>query len=106
MVRGASLGVAVLVGAMTGAPGLAQDTPPLPVEELMQVETLPADYPKSWVLVHDFHFNAIVDGRIAIVDSATPQLPLKGQVRAAQFANISMRPTSARSTPPRRSIRA
>jgi methylamine dehydrogenase heavy chain len=92
MVRGASLGVAGLVFAMTGGAALAQDRPPLPVEDLMQVETLPADYPKSWVLVHDFHFNAIVDGRIAIVDSANARLPLKGHVRAAQFANMLYAP--------------
>ena len=92
MVRSVSLGLAVLAGAMTGAPALAKDPPPLPVEELMQVETLPADYPQSWALVHDFHFNAIVDGRIAIIDTANPQRPLKGHVRAAQFANMLYAP--------------
>lgn len=92
MMRCASLGCAVLVFAMSGGAAAAQEQPPLPVEELSQVETLPADYPKSWVLVHDFHFNAIVDGRIAIVDTANPQVPLKGMVRAAQFANMLYAP--------------
>lgn len=92
MVRGVSLGVAGLICAMAGAAALAKAPPPLPVEDLMQVEVLPADYPASWVLVHDFHFNAIVDGRIAIIDTANPQLPLKGQVRAAQFANMLYAP--------------
>ncbi|MDK2758070.1 MAG: amine dehydrogenase [Blastomonas fulva] len=92
MMRGACSGVAVLAIGMAGLPALAQELPPLPVEELSAVEVLPADYPKSWVLVHDFHFNALVDGRIAIVDIANPQLPLKGLVRAAQFANMLYAP--------------
>lgn len=92
MMRCASFGGAVLMLGMTSAAALAQDPPPLPTEELSQVETLPADYPKSWVLVHDFHFNSLVDGRIAIVDTANPQLPLKGLVRAAQFANMLFAP--------------
>ncbi|WP_086619849.1 amine dehydrogenase large subunit [Erythrobacter tepidarius] len=92
MVHSASLGLAVLAGAMFGAPALGNNPPPLPAEELMQVETLPADYPKSWALVHDFHFNAIVDGRIAIIDTANPQGSLKGFVRAAQFANMLYAP--------------
>jgi methylamine dehydrogenase heavy chain len=92
MMRSAWSGVAVLAIGMTSAPSLAQDRPPLPVEDLAVVETLPADYPKSWVLVHDFHFNSLVDGRIAIVDTANRQLPLKGLVRAAQFANMLYAP--------------
>lgn len=92
MMRCAWLGVAVLVTGLTGTAEAAPGEPPLPIEELSQVETLPADYPKSWVLVHDFHFNSIVDGRIAIVDTANPQVPLKGMVRAAQFANMLYAP--------------
>lgn len=92
MMRCGLLGGAVFMMATVGGAALAQTPAPLPVEELMQVETLPADYPKSWVLVHDFHFNAIVDGRIAIVNSADPQSPLKGMVRAAQFANMLYAP--------------
>jgi methylamine dehydrogenase heavy chain len=92
MMRSAPLAFAVLVFATSGTASFAQEPPPLPAEELMVVDTLPADYPKSWVLVHDFHFNALVDGRIAIVDTANPQLPLKGLVRAAQFANMLYAP--------------
>lgn len=92
MMRAASLGIAVLVVGMAGSAATAQEQPPLPIEELSQVEALPADYPQSWVLVHDFHFNSIVDGRIAIVDTANPQMPLKGLVRAAQFANMLYAP--------------
>lgn len=81
-------GIAVAL-ALAASHALAQTKPPpLPEEPLMTVATLPQDYPASWVLVHDFHFNALVDGRIAIVDTQNPKLPLKGLVRAAQFANV------------------
>jgi methylamine dehydrogenase heavy chain len=60
---------------------------PLAEESLPSVAKLPAVWPQSWVTVHDFHFNAIVDGRLAVVDTADQVQPLKGLVRAAQFAN-------------------
>lgn len=62
--------------------------PPLPEEEIGKIERLPADYPAHYVLVHDFHFNALVDGRVAVVDTHDAAVPLKGLVRAAQFANM------------------
>ena len=61
---------------------------PLAEESLPSVAKLPADWPPSWVTIHDFHFNAIVDGRVAVVDTADPAQPLRGLVRAAQFANL------------------
>lgn len=70
----------------TTAPAWAKSAP-LPEEAIPSVATLPAEYPASWLLVHDFHFNALLDGRIAIVDTQNEKLPLKAQVRAAQFAN-------------------
>lgn len=66
----------------------ASAAPPLAEEPIPSVATLPADYPASWVFIHDFHFSAIVDGRVAIVDTADGRQPLKGLVRAAQFANL------------------
>lgn len=63
---------------------------PLAEEPLPSVNTLPAKYPASWVLVNDFNFNSIIDGRIAIVDTHSPELALKGLVRASQFANVLM----------------
>lgn len=79
--------------ALASAPAIAHaadksNLPPLPEEPIPSVATLPADYPASWVLVHDFNFLAILAGRIAIVDTADAKLPLKGHVRAAQFANM------------------
>ncbi|GEN98636.1 hypothetical protein NSE01_04690 [Novosphingobium sediminis] len=61
---------------------------PLAEESLPSVAKLPATWPQSWVTIHDFHFGAILDGRVAVVDTADPVQPLKGLVRAAQFANL------------------
>lgn len=73
-------------------PALAEAPPPLPDDPIPSVGKLPADYPKSWVLVHDFNFNAILDGRIAVVDTHAAAVPLKGTLRAAQFANMLFAP--------------
>ncbi|WP_072380528.1 amine dehydrogenase large subunit [Novosphingobium sp. NDB2Meth1] len=75
--------------AMT-SPAIAADKFPQPLaeESLPSVAKLPATWPQSWVTIHDFHFGAILDGRVAVVDTADPVQPLKGLVRAAQFANF------------------
>ncbi len=76
--------------AAAASPAIAAENrfpQPLAEESLPSVAKLPATWPQSWVTVHDFHFNAILDGRIAVVDTADPVQPLKGLVRAAQFAN-------------------
>jgi methylamine dehydrogenase heavy chain len=82
---------ALSVSAVLATPAAAAENrfpQPLAEESLPSVAKLPAVWPQSWVTVHDFHFNAIVDGRIAVVDTADPVQPLKGLVRAAQFANV------------------
>ena len=82
---------AMALSMALSAPASAADSAfpkPLAEESLPSVAKLPAEWPQSWVTVHDFHFNAIVDGRVAIVDTADPVQPLKGLVRAAQFANL------------------
>lgn len=79
-----------LFGLATSA--LAEAPPPLLDDPIPSVGKLPADYPKNWVLVHDFNFNAILDGRIAVVDTHAAAVPLKGTLRAAQFANMLFAP--------------
>ena len=59
----------------------------LPVEPIPTVTALPAQWPRSWVLINDFNFNSIVDGRVVVVDTASANQPLKGIVRSAQFGN-------------------
>lgn len=86
-----------LVGASISAIAVAapdqQEFPKaLPEEPIPAVITLPARWPASYVMIHDFHFNALVDGRVMIVDTAAPDNPVKGMVRAAQFANMLVSP--------------
>lgn len=84
------LASALYAVAAAASPAIAAENrfpQPLAEESLPSVAKLPATWPQSWVTVHDFHFNAILDGRIAVVDTADPVQPLKGLVRAAQFAN-------------------
>ena len=67
----------------------AADFPkPLPEEPQPAVASLPQTYPDNWMFVQDFNFNSIVDGRVAIVDVTAADRNLKGQIPAAQFANI------------------
>ena len=88
------LGVTFFLALMAGAaspPALAQPAPqsfptPLPEESLPSVATLPAHYPPSWVLVHDMNMASLIDGKVAVVDTASADRPLKGTVRASQFA--------------------
>lgn len=85
------LGTIVACTILTGvaaAPAGAQSFPePLANEPIPSVATLPDHYPASWVLVHDFNMNSIVDGRVAIADIGSPERALKGFVRATQFAS-------------------
>ncbi|OYU35459.1 amine dehydrogenase large subunit [Novosphingobium sp. PASSN1] len=84
-------GAAVPTALLMATPAVAADSrfpTPLAEESLPSVAKLPAQWPASWVTIHDFHFGAILDGRVAVVDTADPVQPLKGLVRAAQFANF------------------
>nr|WP_310522220.1 amine dehydrogenase large subunit [Polymorphobacter sp.] len=80
--------VAVLA-LLVAAPAPAADYPiPLPVEPIPAVETLPAGWPTSWMLVHDMNFTSLLDGRIVVVDTAGPTQNLKGVIPAGQFASF------------------
>lgn len=81
----------MLVLAALSVPAMASDgasfPQALPNEPMPAVMALPATWPKSWVLINDFNFNSIIDGRVVVVDTASDTLPLKGIIRSAQFGN-------------------
>ena len=89
-------GMKVRTWALVGVASLALSTAaageprprPLAPEDIPAVATLPKAYALSWVFVHDFNTDAIVDGRVAVVDAGSDQRNLKGQIRAAQFASM------------------
>jgi methylamine dehydrogenase heavy chain len=109
-------GLAAAVSTLSilgGAPALAAPSAasaafpkPLPEETLPSVAKLPTPWPASWVLIHDFRFQSIVDGRVAVVDTTDPVRPLKGLVRAAQFANMLVSRERGKSTLPKHSTAA
>ncbi len=79
--------------ALAAAPATKATFPqPLPEEPIPTVAALGAEWPASWVLIHDFNFNSIVDGRVMVVDTTSPERPVRGMVRAAQFANMLVSP--------------
>ncbi len=78
---------ALLLLSAAASPVLGKPAP-LPEDPIPSVLTLPQTYPASWILVNDFHFNSIVDGRAVVVDTQSPALPMKGFVRDAQFGNV------------------
>lgn len=90
--RASSFALALSLAALAAAPAMAAPPPPLPEEPIPSQASLPADYPKAWVLVQDFHFASIVDGRTVVVDTASPQQPIKGIIRTAQFGNTLFAP--------------
>lgn len=89
-----TLAISVVAGAAAANPG--KETSPfpkaLPEEPIPSIQSLPAAWPAAWVLIHDFHFSSIVDGRVMLVDTTSEDQPLKGIVRAAQFANMLVSP--------------
>ncbi len=78
------LALALLFGA--AASRAAEE--PLAVGKIPHSLELPARYPDSWVFAHDFNFNAIVDGKVAILDVAAGTRPYKGHLDAGQFASF------------------
>ncbi len=60
----------------------------LPTEETMQIETLPAEYPKDWIFVHDVSFYALTEGKVVILDLAAKTLNYKGLISASVFGNF------------------
>lgn len=88
--RRIALALALSMPALASAAAPATKAPfpkALPEEPIPASTALPKEWPLDWVLIHDFHFASIVDGRAVVVDTASPSRPMRGMVRAAQFAN-------------------
>ncbi len=85
--------------AITGADKVEQEKkivadpslPPLPIEEQGHIETLPADYPDSWILVNELSFTSMFGGRVIILDAAEPHHPkrIKGMMDKALIGNFT-----------------
>lgn len=83
--RGVALGLMLSLAV----PALAQDFPePLPVGDIPRVETLPAEYPDTWVFAHDANFFSLLDGKVVVLDVAAETREYKGMIGAGQFASF------------------
>ncbi len=60
----------------------------LPIETIPRSQTLPKDYPDTWVFAYDFNFYSILDGKVLIVDVAADNHNFKGIVGASGFASF------------------
>tara|TARA_R100001039_G_C1852880_1_gene113904 strand:+ start:836 stop:2002 length:1167 start_codon:yes stop_codon:yes gene_type:complete len=61
----------------------------LPVETVPAVEKLDADYPQSMVFAHDANFEALIAGRVVLVDVAPDNRHYKGALDASQFPSFT-----------------
>ena len=76
-------GLALTVAALAAATGHAEGFRP---EPLGQIESLPADYPDHWLVVHDATFFHMREGRFLFVDPAADTV--SGQVRGMLSADF------------------
>ena len=88
-VKGFSVVISLmLLSSVSAFAQSAKSPPPLPEETIPNVEVLPSHYPASWIMVHDLNFNALIDGHGVVVDTSSPENPIKGMVEIAQFGNV------------------
>ncbi|WP_157976558.1 amine dehydrogenase large subunit [Parahaliea mediterranea] len=83
---------AVLAVATAGAASAQTESrpPPLPIEPIGIVETLPQQYPESWFLLHDAAFFHMSDGKVIVVDTAqdTVAEQIQGTFNVSLIGNI------------------
>ena len=65
--------------------------PPLPIEEIGRVESLPASYPEDWVMVDESSFMNMFGGKIIILDIAETSHPkrMKGMMSKSMLGNFT-----------------
>jgi methylamine dehydrogenase heavy chain len=94
--KGRHLLAAIVAFSSAGAVCAQQDQqpPPLPIEPTGVIETLPAEYPPSWFLVHDATFFHMGDGKVYVIDTAADTLAeqVKGTFNVALIGNIAQAP--------------
>ncbi|NHN36599.1 methylamine dehydrogenase [Pseudomaricurvus alcaniphilus] len=79
----------------TAPAALDPDRAPLPPEEFGRIETLPANYPKDWILVDEVNFSSMFGGKVIILDAAEskPELRIKGIMDKSLIGNFTQHPT-------------
>jgi len=84
-------GIKTLITGMALAFSAVADDrpPPLPIEPIGVVESLPATYPNEWLLVHEASFFNMQDGKIIVLDASAETLTeqYKGMVNISLMGN-------------------
>lgn len=89
--------IAALLCGLLVAPAVSGDEgqpPPLPVEPIGVIESLPRDYPASWFLVHDAAFFHMSDGKVWVLDTAEDSVAsqVKGSFNVSMIGNVLQSP--------------
>jgi methylamine dehydrogenase heavy chain len=76
-------------------PAYDPSLPPLPIEPLGQIATLPETYPETWVLVNELSFFSMYGGKVIIMDAAEtkPERRIKGTMDKFLMGNFTQSPT-------------
>lgn len=92
MLRELSLALG-LVTVVTGV--AAQTPPPLPVEPVGVIESLPAQYPEDWFLVQDASFFQMSDGKVIVIDTSKDTIAeqVKGTFNVVLMGNVHQAPS-------------
>jgi methylamine dehydrogenase heavy chain len=88
--RVGTIGVILIGLALSNAATSADRPPPLPIEPIGIIETLPKVYPEHWFLVHDAAFFHMSDGKVYVIDADAKTLPeqVKGTFNIALMASF------------------
>ena len=64
--------------------------PPLPIEKMGVIETLPDRYPEHWFVVHDAAFFHMLDGKVIVLDATaeTAAEQYKGAIGASMMGGV------------------
>ena len=65
----------------------------LPAEQIPNVAKISPDYPESLIFAHDANFDALLVGRVVLLDVAPETHNYKGALDAAQFASFTQSAT-------------
>ncbi|RLA04102.1 MAG: methylamine dehydrogenase [Gammaproteobacteria bacterium] len=81
---------AIFVAIPTRVAAIDKDLPPLPIEEMGKVETLPNGYPESWVFVDEVSFFNMLSGKVILLDVAekTKNARIKGIADKSLIGNF------------------
>lgn len=84
----------LLIGSSVSAetPSKQSELPPLPIEEVGHIESLPEQYPDSWMLVHDPNYSSMFGGKVIVLDVLAKEKgeQIKGMIDNSLFGSFAV----------------